>query len=60
MDKYGNEIDIESVGETESETELNKTNGGKKEAGESQGDGIQVKTDVDLRIEEVGGELRLS
>lgn len=53
MDKYGNEIDVESVGETGSEIELNKTNGGKKETGDWQGDGIQVKTDVDLKIEEV-------
>ncbi len=57
MDKYGNVVDVESVGKTGSEVELNQVKGGKKEErrdnGDWQGDGIQVKTDVDLRIEEV-------
>jgi hypothetical protein len=49
MDKSANDADVESLG---SEVELNK---GKAERGTAdwKGEGIQVKTDVDLRIEEI-------
>lgn len=49
MDKSATDVDVESLG---SEVELNKA---KAERGTAdwKGDGIQVKTDVDLRIEEI-------
>ena len=53
MDKSGNEVDVESVGETGSEVELNLKNKAERGTADWQGDGIQVKTDVDLRIEEI-------
>jgi hypothetical protein len=53
MDKTGNDVDVESVGESGSEVELNlKTKAGRGTA-DWKGEGIQVKTDVDLKIEEI-------
>ena len=51
QDKNGLDVDVESMGESGSEIELNSKGSGK--GGEWMGEGIQVKTDVDLRIEEV-------
>lgn len=53
MDKSGNEVDVESVGETGSEVELNLKNKAERGTADWKGDGIQVKTDVDLKIEEI-------
>jgi hypothetical protein len=50
QDKNGIEVDGESVVESGSEIELNATRNKKDEW---KGEGIQVTTDVDLRIEEV-------
>jgi hypothetical protein len=67
--KYGAEVDIESVGEG-SEVELNQgvaaigmAHGGSGTMHASSdtwnGEGIQVKTDVDLRIERVRREIEI-
>jgi hypothetical protein len=68
--KYGVEVDVESVGEG-SEVELNQraigmANGGNGGEGHAQGsrdpwngEGIQVKTDVELRIEEEKETVRI-
>ena len=53
MDKGANDADVESVGESGSEIELNLKNKVEKGTPDWKGDGIQVKTDVDLRIEEI-------
>ena len=52
MDKSGNDVDIESVGDG-SEVELNLKNKAERGTPNWAGDGIQVKTDVDLKIEEI-------
>ena len=49
MDKSANEVDVESLG---SEVELNKTTA-ERGTPDWKGEGIKVKTDVDLRIEEI-------
>lgn len=69
--KYGADVDIESLGEA-SDLELNRTaasvgmaHGGNgvpydKELGDTwNGEGIQVKTDVDLKIERVRKEIEI-
>jgi hypothetical protein len=63
--KYGVDVDVESVGEG-SEVELNQKGIGMAHGGQSpgvgegdgwNGEGIQVKTDVQLKIEEVRREI---
>jgi hypothetical protein len=51
MDKSGN--DVESLGESGSEVELNLKNKAERGTADWKGEGIQVKTDVDLKIEEI-------
>ncbi|KUJ18951.1 uncharacterized protein LY89DRAFT_667995 [Mollisia scopiformis] len=68
MDKGTLDVDVESVGESGSEIELNVKNKGSSNAevasgghsskdGGFLGGGINVRTDVDLRIEEVRAEI---
>jgi hypothetical protein len=53
MNKSGHDGDLESIGESGSDVELNLKNKAERGTLDWNGDGIQVKTDVDLRIEEV-------
>jgi hypothetical protein len=50
--KYGVEVDVESVGEG-SEVEFNQKGHTQDSRDPWNGEGIQVKTDVELRIQEV-------
>ncbi len=62
--KYGIDVDVESLGEG-SEVELNQEAHNANTAGQTNGvaqngwngDGIQVKTDVEMRIEDVRREI---
>lgn len=48
-----NDHDLDSIGESGSDVELNLRNKAERGTSDWNGEGIQVKTDVDLRIEEV-------